>query len=38
MRIQIFPEWSEENDSVTAKIPQDAVNATLNIWNLAHNV
>jgi dipeptidyl-peptidase-3 len=38
MRIQIFPEWSEGNDSVTAKIPQEAVDATLNIWNLAHKV
>lgn len=38
MRIQIFPEWNEDNGSVTASIPKDAINATLNIWKLAHNV
>jgi len=37
-KIQIYAEWSEENGAVTAKIPQDAIDATFNLWDLAHKV
>jgi len=36
IKVQVFPEWSHENDNISATIPTDPIAASLKIWKLAH--
>jgi hypothetical protein len=33
--VQIYPEWHDDNGDITVRIPEDAIDSTLRIWQLA---